>query len=314
MFVKVLQSLIFGLFQGCLYGIMGFGLSLIFSTVGVMNFAHGNSGMIGVFFGWTVLFLTKNIFLAFLAAIISATILAIFIDKALMKRVKGLSHSAMLIITLGLLLIFEGLAVIIWGTQPLIFPEIFGFSPKIVFLPQSLNKSNIPLIIPGNDLAVFGTIMALLLLLIVFFKYSKPGLAVQARSEDEIGARVIGINTQATDTLSWIFGIATAVFAGLLIAPKTTVNPNMLTNLQFYGFTAAVFGGFSSIVGAMAGGLILGVIEKLVILGLDELFLLMHITSINAVDLQLSIVLLCIIVTLIVKPTGLFGNKYKGKV
>nr|HPO60604.1 hypothetical protein [Exilispira sp.] len=114
--------------------------------------------------------------------------------------------------------------------------------------------------------------------------------------------------------LSWIFGIATAVFAGLLIAPKTTVNPNMLTNLQFYGFTAAVFGGFSSIVGAMAGGLILGVIEKLVILGLDELFLLLHITSINAVDLQLSIVLLCIIVTLIVKPTGLFGNKYKGKV
>jgi branched-chain amino acid transport system permease protein len=314
MLVRILQSIIFGLFSGSLYGIIGLGLSLIYRTTGVMNFAHGNSGMIGVFVGWTILALTKNLFLSILVGVIFGSVLGIFMDKILMKKVKGLSHSSMLIITLGVLLIFEGIALIIWGTQPLLFKDIFSFPPKLLYLPQKLNPNNFPLIIPANDFANFLVATLVSVMIILFSRWTKPGLALMARSEDEVGAKVVGINVNFTDSLAWALGISTAVFAGFLVAPKTTVNPIMLVNFQLYGFTAAVFGGFSSFVGAFAGGLILGVLEKLVILGLDQLLTKSGISSINSVDLQLSIILLIIIITLIIKPTGIFGAKFKGKV
>ncbi|MFN3410724.1 MAG: branched-chain amino acid ABC transporter permease [Exilispira sp.] len=314
MLIKILQSIIFGLFSGSLYGIMGLGLSLIYRTTGVMNFAQGNSGMIGVFVGWTILVLTNNLFLAILGGLFFASLLGIFMDKILMKKVKGLTHGSMLIITLGVLLVFEGIALIIWGTQPLLFKDIFSIPPKLVFLPDYINPNNIPLIIPGNDFAVFLVATLFSILIILFSKFTKPGLALIARSEDEVGAKVIGININFTDSLAWALGISTAVLTGFLVSPKTTVNPVMLINYQLYGFTAAVFGGFSSFVGSFTGGIILGVLEKLVILGLDQLFAKIGITTINSVDLQLSIILLIIIITLIIKPTGLFGAKFKGKV
>lgn len=314
MLIRIIQSSIFGLFSGCLYGIFGLGLSLIYRTTGVMNFAHGNAGMIGVFIGWTVLTLTKNLVLAIFSGIIFGFLLGIFMDKILMKKVKGLTHGSMLIITLGVLLIFEGLALIIWGTQPLLFKDIFSLPPKIIYLKGSINPNNFPIIIPGNDFAIFMTILLISLTIILLSKYSKVGLALLARSEDEIGAKVVGINVNFTDSISWALGISIAVFTGFLVSPKTTINPVMLVNYQLYGFTAAVFGGFSSIAGAFFGGLILGVIEKLVILLLDRLFTTFNINIINPVDLQLSLILLIIIITLIIKPTGLFGAKYKGKV
>ncbi len=314
MLVRILQSITFGLFSGALYGIIGLGLSLIYRTTGVMNFAHGNSGMIGVFVGWTILVLTKSPILAILVGVLFGALLGIFMDKILMKKVKGLSHSSMLIITLGVLLIFEGLALIIWGTQPLLFKDLFSIPPKLIYLPQKLNPDNFPIIIPGNDFANFLIATFVSVLIILFSKITKPGLALIARAEDDIGAKVVGIDVNFTDSLAWALGISTAVFAGFLVAPKTTVNPIMLVNFQLYGFTAAVFGGFSSFIGAFIGGIILGVLEKLVILGLDQLFIKFGISSINSVDLQLSIILLIIIVTLIIKPTGIFGAKYKGKV
>ncbi len=314
MFVRIMQSVIFGLFSGCMYGIVGLGLAMIYRTTGVMNFAHGNSGMIGVFVGWTVLVLTQNIFLAIFIGVLFGAFLGIFMDKVLMKKVKGLSHSSMLIITLGVLLIFDGIALIIWGTQPLLFKDIFSIPPKLIYLPASINPNNFPLIIPGNDFANFITISLLAVVIILFSKFTKPGLALIARAEDELGAKVVGINVNFTDSLAWALGIATVVFAGFINAPKTTVNPGMLVNLQLYGFTAAVFGGFSSFIGSFFGGLILGVLEKLIILGLDGLFTKFGISTVNPVDLQLSIILVVIIITLMIKPTGLFASKFKGKV
>jgi len=264
--------------------------------------------------GWTILALTKNLLFSIIAGIIFGALLGIFMDKILMKKVKGLSHGSMLIITLGVLLIFEGLALIIWGTQPLLFNDIFSFPPKLFYLPAKINPNNFPIIIPGNDFANFVTVNFIALIIILFSKLTKPGLALIARAEDELGAKVVGINVNFTDSLAWALGIATIVFTGFLNAPKTTVNPIMLVNLQLYGFTAAVFGGFSSFVGSFVGGLILGVIEKLVIIGLDGLFVKLGVSGVNSVDLQLSIILLIIIITLMIKPTGLFGAKFKGKV
>ncbi|HPE35654.1 MAG TPA: branched-chain amino acid ABC transporter permease [Spirochaetales bacterium] len=314
MLVKLLQSIIFGLPQGALYGLMGFGLSLVFGTAGVMNFAHGNAGMVGVFVGWTVLVLTKSLPAGIVAGLAAGAVLGAFMDRVLMKRVRGLSHGSMLIITLGVLMILDGLALIVWGTEPLLFPDLFSGLPILWTLPPALNPSGMPLIIPGNDLRTFLAALGSALLLAAFFRWSKPGLAARARAQDEVGAKAVGINVAASDTLAWSVGVASAVLAGFLIAPKTTVAPTMLVNLQLYGFTAAVFGGFSSMMGAVIGGLALGVIEKLVVLGLDEAFMAGGVAGVNAVDFQLSVVLIIIIVTLAARPTGLFASKFKGKV
>lgn len=311
MLVKILQSMIFGLPQGLLYGLMGLGLSIIYGTTGAMNFAQGNLGMFGVFVGWTVLVVTKSLPFALGVGIIVGTLAGYSMNKFLMKRVQ--THAAMLIITLGVLLVLDGLVLIIWGTEPLLFPDIFSVPPIIFTLPEFVNKNSIPLIIPGNDMLTSSTALFSAILLILFFRLSKLGKAVQARAQDELGARVVGVSVKKIDSVAWSIGIAVSVISGFLMAPKTTVTATMLVNLQLYGFTAAVFGGFSSLTGALVGGVLLGLIEKLVVLGFDELFTVLDL-AVNAVDFQLSVILVVIIITLAIKPTGLISAKFKGKV
>ncbi|MBU0954840.1 MAG: hypothetical protein KKI09_05355, partial [Spirochaetes bacterium] len=202
----------------------------------------------------------------------------------------------------------------IWGTEPLLFPQLFKAPPIIITLPLAVNPEEIPLIISGSDLRTAVAAIVISLSAVAFFRWSKPGLAARAKSQDAAGARAVGINVAAADTLAWGVGVAAAVVAGFLIAPKSTVMPSMLVNLQLYGFTAAVFGGFASPLGAVIGGLLLGVIEKLVVLGLNLLFGVLGVYAVNAVDFQLSVVLVIIIVTLTIRPTGLFASRFKGKV
>lgn len=311
MLVKIVQSIIFGLPQGLLYGLMGLGLSVIYSTTGAMNFAQGNLGMFGVFAGWTMLALTKSLPLGIIVGILTGMASGFLVNKYLMRRVH--THAAMLIITLGILLVLDGVVLIIWGTEPLLFPDIFTIPPIIFILPELINKNNMPLIIPGNDMMTGISALVLAASVIMFFRYTKIGKAAQARAQDEIGARAVGISIKKIDTISWSTGIAVAVITGFLIAPKTTVTSTMLVNLQLYGFTAAVFGGFSSPGGALVGGVILGILEKIVVLGFDEIFSSFEL-PVNAVDFQLSIILVVIIITLAIKPTGLISAKFKGKV
>ena len=311
MLIKILQSLIFGLPQGLLYGLMGLGLSIIYGTTGAMNFAQGNLGMFGVFAGWTVLVITKSLPFALIAGVFVGALAGYSMNRLLMKRVH--THASMLIITLGVLLVLDGLVLIVWGTEPLLFPDIFSAPPILFTLPEIVNKNAIPLIIPGNDMLTGSTALLSALILILFFKLSKLGKAVQARAQDELGARAVGVSVKKIDSIAWSIGIAVSVLCGFLMAPKTTVTATMLINLQLYGFTAAVFGGFSSLTGALVGGILLGLIEKLVVLGFDELFTVFEL-SVNAVDFQLSIILVVIIITLAIRPTGLISAKFKGKV
>ncbi|HOO74083.1 MAG: branched-chain amino acid ABC transporter permease [Thermotogae bacterium] len=293
--MQILQSIILGLPQGALYGLMAFGIALIFRTVSVMNFSHGHAGMIGAFIAFTVYTQVNNIFIAIIAAIISAFIIGVLIEKFLMRPVKHLSHGAMLIITLGLLMIFEGLSVLIWGTDYQILPGIYNGMPLIMNLGENI------LVMPANDIAV--TIIALIVSVVLafFLKYTKIGTAIRARSQDEVGASVVGININVVDSIVWGIGIALSALVAILIAPKEYVNPNMMVNMQLYGFTAGVLGGFSSLFGAIFGGIILGILEKIVGVYISP-------------DYQMSIILILIIIMLVVKPSGLFGKSTEGRV
>ena len=306
--IKLMQAILFGLTKGSLYGLMGLGISLIFRTVDVMNFAHGNSGMFATFVGLTVYLMTGNIVLTLVSGATAGLILGVLIDKLLMKRVKGLSHSSMLIITLGLLMIIEALAFLIWGTEPLIFPRVIDMSPLIVRLSGGI------LILPANDVAATLIALGVSLGLALFFKFTRFGTAVRAKAQDVIGAQAVGVNVKSVDAAAWGIGIALAALVGMLIAYKSSVTPSMMIEMQIYGLTAAVLGGFSSLFGAIVGGLMLGLIQDVVVALMAAGFSALNITGANPVDYQFSIILIIIIVMLAVKPDGLFASRFKGKV
>ena len=306
--ITLMQAILFGLTKGSLYGLMGLGISLIFRTVDVMNFAHGNSGMFATFVGLTVYLLTGNIVLTLVSGAAAGLILGVLIDKLLMKRVKGLSHSSMLIITLGLLMIIEALAFLIWGTEPLIFPRVIDMSPLIVRLSGGI------LILPANDVAATLIALGVSLGLAMFFKFTRFGTAVRAKAQDVIGAQAVGVNVKSVDSAAWGIGIALAALVGMLIAYKSSVTPSMMIEMQIYGLTAAVLGGFSSLFGAIVGGLMLGIIQDVVVALMAAGFSALNITGANPVDYQFSIILIIIIVMLAVKPDGLFASRFKGKV
>ncbi len=291
----VLQSIILGIPQGALYGLMGFGIALIFRSVGAMNFAHGNSGMICVFVAFSVFKATGNLFIAALCGIIAGFILGVLIDRLLMGPIKHLSHGGMLMISLGLLMIFEGVAQLAWGTDYLQLPEILRGEPIIMQFGAS------KLIIPMNDLLITIIAVVVSVLMALYLKYAKLGIATRARAQDEVGAKVVGIDTGKVDSLVWGIGIALSVLVGVMIAPKTYVHPAMMGNMQIYGFTAGVLGGFEGLFGAIGGGLILGVLEKIV-------------GAYISPDYQMTIVLIIIIIMLAVKPSGLFSRKSSGRV
>ncbi|MDN5342964.1 branched-chain amino acid ABC transporter permease [Oceanotoga sp. DSM 15011] len=291
----IIQSIILGIPQGALYGLMAFGIALIFRTVSVMNFSHGNAGMFATFIGFSVYTLTNNIFIALISAVVFGFILGVLIEKFLMRPVKHLSHGAMLIITLGLLMVFEGLSIVIWGTEYLQLPELNDGMPIIMEFGENI------LVLPINDLIVTVIALSVSILLAIFLKYTKIGTAIRARAQDEVGSSVVGIDINKVDSIVWGIGISLAALVGILAAPKTYVHPNMMTNMQLYGFTAGVLGGFSSLFGAIVGGMILGILEKVVGVYISP-------------DYQLSIILILIIVVLVVKPSGIFGKKFEGRV
>lgn len=288
----IIQSFLIGIPQGALYGLFGFGMALIFSSATVMNFAHGHAGMIGVWMAFTVHAYTNSLPLAILAGIVSGFILGYLIEKFLMRPIKHVSHFGLLIITLGLILIFQDTALFVFGEDQQQFPEIFIGNPLFITI------GDYPIVVPSNDIVITAIAIVLALALAFFLSRAKFGIGMRARAQDEVGAKVVGINTNTIDAVAWAVGIAVSVLVGILAAPKTTVHPEMMTGILLFGITACVLGGFSNPFGAVLGGLVLGVIEQIA-------------NNYIPAQYQLSVIFGLVILLLAFKPEGIFSRELK---
>jgi branched-chain amino acid transport system permease protein len=295
--MEFLQIVLTGVPQGALYALFGFGMALIFSSATVMNFAHGHAGMFGACIAFSVSVMTGNVYIAIVGGMLSGVLLGWFIEKFLMRPIKHMSHTGLLIITLGLIYIFQDLALMIWGENQHSFPEVFEGNPLLFFDSQE----NILLVIPANDVVITSIAVAISLAFAYFLTKSKFGIAMRARAQDEVGAKVVGINTNKIDVLVWAIGISISVLVGCLAAPKTFVHPEMMSYILLFGITACVLGGFSNPFGAIFGGLVLGVIEQLVATYISP-------------DYQLSVIFILIIGMLTVKPSGIFSRNIAARV
>ena len=283
------QQVVSGLASGAIYAALALALVLIHRATGVINFAQGEMAMFSTYIAWT---LTANhgwsYWPAFAATIVLSFIGGLAVQRTVIRPIERAPILTIVIVTIGLVLIFNGLAGWIWSAEVRAFPSAF---PNETILVGGVAIS-------VQDLGTIGVVLALVLVLWAFFQFTKVGLAMRASALNPDASRLVGVRVGWMLRIGWGLAAALGAVAGMLAAPTVFLDPNMMQAVLIYAFAAAVLGGIDSPFGAVAGGLMLGV-------GLNLLG--SYIDFVGA-DLRLPAALLIILVVLLVKPEGLFGK------
>ena len=287
-----MDTLINGLCLGGIYALIALGYTMVYGIAKMLNFAHGDIIMVGAYAIFSSLALMGHPIPAILVAIAVCTLLGLLTERVAYRPLRGASPLAVLITAIGVSYLLQGMAQLIYGSKSQSV-TVAHFGTVTVF-----NMS-----ISISSLLTLGLCIVIMAALTLFVKKTKLGCAMLAVSEDRAAAQLMGINVNAIITLTFAIGSALAAFAStfyLLQIPS--VNPTLGSMPGIKAFTAAVIGGIGSIPGAMIGGILLGVIEKV------SLSIPMLAPYTNAVEFGLLILIL------LLKPTGLLGKKRREKV
>lgn len=286
-------TLIDGLSLGSIYALIALGYTMVYGIAKMLNFAHGDVIMVGAYAIMVTLSYSVSPIAAIVVAVVLCTILGMVIEKIAYKPLRGASPLAVLITAIGVSYFLQGLAQLIFGSQP----KPVGSSWRLPAIP-ALN--NLGITTAAMVTLVCGIIIMVVLTL--FIKCTKTGSAMLAVSEDRGAATLMGVNVNKIITVTFAIGSALAAFAGMFYLfqiPNT--QPTLGAMPGITAFTAAVIGGIGSIPGAMVGGILLGVVEKLC---------LASPLSPYTVAIKFSL----LIIILLVKPTGLLGKVSREKV
>jgi branched-chain amino acid transport system permease protein len=283
------QQVVAGLGTGAIYASLALALVLIHRATGVINFAQGEMAMFTTYIAWTLMANHGWAYWpAFFATLLFAFVLGVGIQRVVIQPVMKTSVLTVVIMTIGLVLTFNGLAGLIWSAEIKAFPSAF---PN-----DTWNVGGVSISV--EDLGTFGVVVALVALLWAFFQYTKIGLALRASALNPEASRLVGVRVGWMLAIGWGLAAVLGAVAGMLAAPTLFLDPTMMQALLIYAFAAAVLGGIDSPFGAVAGGLLLGV-------GLNLLGA--YIDFVGA-DLRLPVALLIILIVLLVRPAGLFGK------
>ncbi|SRR5579875_78411 len=288
----VLQLSLAGLAQGSLYALTALGLVVIYNASTVVNFAQGAMGMAATFVAYALIANAQVPFpIALLAAIAAAFALGVIVQTLFLGRLGNAPILTQIVLTLGLFMFLEG-----------IFGVFFGYNPHELALPVAIAPVLLGnLVLRPQDVIELALLIVLVIGMATLFNGTKIGLGMRAITENAYAARLMGIPIRRVLSLAWGIGVLLAAVAAILAAPTTSVTPNMMDTIVVYAFVAAILGGFGSLVGAVVGGLALGIIVNLI----DAFF---------APELTMSVVFGLLLLILYVKPDGLFGRKMVQKV
>lgn len=279
------QFVIGGLGFGGIYAFAALGLVLIFKTSGVVNFAFGAMATVVTLILWSLLTHAGMSFaVAWVVAMVIAMVIGAVTNGVLLRRVERSSVLTQIVLTLGLLILIEGLAGLLWG-----------YGPKTI--PQPLSGSSVNVasfLITPNDLFIIGLTIAVGIVLFVVFEWTRLGLAMRAIAADREVASLMGIHTARYVTGSWAVGTALSGIAAILVAPTVSLDPTMMDQVAVFAFAAAILGGFGSLLGAVVGGFLIGVASNLI-------------AAYVSTNLQLTLIFAVIVALLYVRPEGLFG-------
>jgi branched-chain amino acid transport system permease protein len=284
-----IQQIVGGLGDGAIYGALALALVLIHRATGVINFAQGEMAMFTTYIAWTLM---ENhgwsYWPAFAATLLFAFVLGVSVQRAVIAPVASGSVLTVVIMTIGLVLVFNGLAGLIWSAEIRAFPSPF---PNETWQIGDVSISQ-------ESVGTFAVVLVLVTLLWAFFQFTKIGLALRASALNPEASRLVGVRVGWMLAIGWGLAAMLGAVAGMLAAPSAFLEPTMMQAILIYAFAAAVLGGIDSPFGAIAGGLLLGVGLNLIGTYIDFV----------GADLRLPVTLLVILVVLLVKPAGLFGK------
>lgn len=293
--MSFLTYLINGISLGSVYAIIALGYTMVYGIAKMLNFAHGDVIMIGCY----VVFLTMsgqgwNPIVSIIVAVIVCTVLGITVEKIAYKPLRKATPLAVLITAIGVSYFLQNSALLLFGADTKSFTSV-------VTLP-SLELAGGELKISSTAIVTVLACIIIMIGLMLFINKTKAGQAMLAVSEDKDAAQLMGINVNATISLTFAIGSGLAAIAGVLLCsayPSLTPYTGSMPGIK--AFTAAVFGGIGSVPGAFIGGILLGIIE---------IFGRAYISS----QLSDAIVFAVLIIVLLVKPTGILGKKVHEKV
>lgn len=293
--MEFLSYLVSGISLGSIYALIALGYTMVYGIAKMLNFAHGDVIMVGAFVIYTVS-TTWGLppVVGVLISIVFCTLFGMLIEKVAYKPLRKATSLAVLITAIGVSYLLQNAAQLIFGSSTKSFTSVVNI--------PALRLFDGALVISGETIATIVVSIIIMIALTLFINKTKPGRAMLAVAEDRGAAQLMGINVNATISLTFAIGSGLAAVAGaLLYSAYPALSPTTGAMPGIKAFTAAVFGGIGSIPGAMIGGILLGVIENL---------------SKGYISTQLSdaIVFAVLIIVLLVKPTGILGKKINEKV
>lgn len=290
-----ITNLINGVSLGSIYAVIALGYTMVYGIAKMLNFAHGDVIMVGAYIVFALTsYAGVNPYLALVISMAACTLLGMAIERFAYKPLRGASPLAVLITAIGVSYFLQNMALLIFGSQAKSFTSI-------VNLP-ALTLAGGKITISAETIVTIIVSLIIMVSLTLFVNKTKPGRAMLAVSEDKGAAQLMGVNVNATISLTFAIGSGLAAVAGVLLCsayPTLSSQTGAMPGIK--AFVAAVLGGIGSIPGAVIGGVLIGVIEIL---------------SRSYISSQMAdaILFAVLIIVLLVKPTGILGKKYIEKV
>jgi len=284
---ELIQALLWGVANGCIYILLATGLNIIFGVMKLVNFAHGQLLMIGAYIAFTAAtVLGLNAYLAILVAMGIVALIGVGVGRFTFSRVLGTDKLNEIFVSLGLIYVFENAAVLLWGNT----------SQQIVSPLQGIQLSLGQIAIGYDRLLAVSIVIIILIALFLLLKKTKIGLAMRATSQKSGASMLMGINIERVYIFTFALGAALAGAAGALYGIIFPFNPTIGALPTIKAFAIIILGGLGSIPGAVIGGLLYGIAENTAVYFLGGIW-------------QDAIAFALLIIVLVIKPTGIFGEK-----
>ncbi|TMC11033.1 MAG: branched-chain amino acid ABC transporter permease [Chloroflexi bacterium] len=286
---EFLQQVLSGIAAGGIYASLALALVLIYNAMGLVNFAQGEMAMFATFLAFTLIGHGISYWIALPVTIAIAFIGGIVIQRIVIRPVERAPVLTLVIVTLGLATLINGLAGFFFGYLPRSFPSPFSVQTVDILGAAA----------SWQDLGVMAVSGVVLVLVFFMLQRTSVGLAMRAAAHNPEASRLLGIRVSWMLALGWGLASAVGAVSGIMVAPILYLEPNMMQTVIIYAFAAAVLGGIESPLGAVIGGLIVGVTVNLAGTYLPGV----------GGDLQLAVAFAIIIAVLVIRPNGLLGRR-----
>ena len=282
---SLLQQIASGIAMGGIYACLGLALVMIYQSTHHINFAQGEMAMFSTFIAFLLLKAGLPYWAAALATLAFGFVAGFLIERLLLRPLGDVPELSVIVVFIGLLIGINSLAGWVFGHKLEPFPSPF---------PDKAFGSTL---ISGHELGTIAVVIVVMAVLFAFLRFTKVGLAMRASAENPVSSRLAGIPVSLMLSLGWGLSALIGAIGGLMVAPVVFLEPNMMGGVLIYAFAGALLGGIDNPWGAVAGGLIVGVVENLA--G----------TYVVGTELKLTLALVLIVGVLLIRPSGIFGRK-----